>query len=85
MRVKDELRRSVVFFGKQSMEGITYGGTGFLVSYTDGDLLCPYLVTARHVAKHLMGEFVIRSNYKSEAIASEETAGTLPVGKVNWT
>src|SRR5258708_29794548 len=83
LRVKDDLRRSVVFFGKPSMEGITYGGTGFLASYTEGDLICPYLITARHVAEELKSDFVISSNVKN-ATKSEPATEPLHAESIKW-
>jgi hypothetical protein len=83
VRITQDLRRSVVFFGKPSIEGITYGGTGFLVVYMDGDLPCPYLVTARHVAEELKSDFVIRSNLK-EAVGSDDDSETVHTESVRW-
>src|SRR5947207_15939393 len=81
VRVTEDLRRSVVFFGKPSMEGITYGGTGFLAVYMEDDLPCPYLITARHVAEELKSDFVIRSNLKE---ATEDETETINVASIRW-
>jgi hypothetical protein len=64
VRIGDNARRCVVFFGISAPEDkIEYGGTGFLVDWVEGDLHWPYLVTARHVAALNHHEsFFIRAN-----------------------
>jgi hypothetical protein len=72
VRVSEDARRCVVFFGisvpegDSAPDGIEYGGTGFFVQYRDEEfgLQWPYLVTARHVAEALSKyeEFFIRAN-----------------------
>jgi hypothetical protein len=68
MRVNDDARKSVVFFGVPSPEGIEYGGTGFMLCDFEDDILIPYIVTAGHVAQALEKfrdtGFYIRANRK---------------------
>lgn len=68
MRVNDEARKSVVFFGVPTPEGIEYGGTGFMLADFEEGILIPYIVTARHVAEHLKQfsdtGFYLRANRK---------------------
>jgi len=74
MRISEDARRSVVFFGIEGPEGIEYGGTGFLIQWIEGDLRWPYLVTARHVAEGLSKHetFFIRANLlNGDAISVE--------------
>jgi hypothetical protein len=61
MRLGEDAKRSVVFFGKTDpMTGeIVYGGTGFLVGYEGQGARLPYLVTCR-IADKLQKDFVIR-------------------------
>lgn len=64
MRIKDDLRRCVVFLGFEikAERGIECVGTGFQIAY-DG---FPYLVTAGHIAESLNGvPFVIRVNERA--------------------
>jgi Trypsin-like peptidase domain len=68
VRISDDLRKCVVFFGVQvAAGGIKYGGTGFLVHtrISNSRSVVPYLVTARHVANRLDVDFVIRANLKA--------------------
>jgi hypothetical protein len=79
MRIGDQIRESVVFFGysdKKQKSGIRCVGTGFLLEY-DG---VQYLVTAKHLS-HSLGRdpFLIRVNRK------DGTAENLPVDDVDWT
>lgn len=56
MRIGDDARKCVVFFGvPDGGGGIAYGGTGFLVAFPTEDFADPfaYIVTARHVATAL--------------------------------
>src|SRR5579863_3791251 len=73
MRVSDDLRKTVVFFGIEGPEdegGITCVGSGFLVEYEDEG----YLVTARHLARGLGNDpFLLRINKK------DGTAQNIPV------
>jgi hypothetical protein len=80
MRLGHDARRAVVFFGvKNSEGGITYGGTGFLVAVPfSRDYAVHYLVTCRHVAKHLDVDFVIRGNDR------DGSAFALDVDQLQW-
>lgn len=83
MRIGEDARRSVVFFGVPTeRKPIEYGGTGFLVSFPDGDFAFTYLATARHVAKELEKYedtgFVLRVN----AMAGESFP--LPATQIPW-
>ena len=63
MKISGDAKGCVVFFGKTTLRApIEYGGTGFLVSITDGELGFGYLVTCRHVARDLDLDFFIRMN-----------------------
>jgi hypothetical protein len=53
MRVNDDARKSVVFFGVPTPDGVQYGGTGFMLCDFEGDILIPFIVTAGHVAREL--------------------------------
>ncbi len=73
MRVPEEIRKCVVYLGKPSttpdgQESMAPEGTGFFVaipSEMHSGINYIYLVTAKHVAKELMGErFIIRANVK---------------------
>lgn len=68
VRVNDDARKSVVFFGVPTPEGVQYGGTGFMLCDFEEGILIPYIVTARHVAKELDKYrdtgFYIRANRK---------------------
>jgi hypothetical protein len=80
LRIKPEATKCVVFFGKELPDGnVEYRGTGFLITYNDGDLACPYLVTCRHVARHLEGPFTIRLNLKDGAGSHPEK-----IGQAGW-
>lgn len=78
VRINSDARRCVVFFGKSSPPSgeIAYGGTGFLLCERGPNI--PYLITARHVAKQLEEDFVIRVNKLGGGSA------TLDVPKVDW-
>lgn len=82
MRVFDDARQCVVFFGVPSADGITYGGTGFLVADLEDGEPVPFLVTAAHVAKALANYedsgFFIRVNTK------DGKARELPATKARW-
>lgn len=65
LRIRDDLRKSVVFIGRAEYDDpenhFEPDGTGLLLGY-DG---CPYLVTAAHIAKELEdGRFYLRVNTK---------------------
>jgi hypothetical protein len=71
MRVNDEARKSVVFFGVPSAgkpEEIEYRGTGFMLCDFEDGILIPYIVTAGHVAQKLEKfrdtGFYLRANRK---------------------
>jgi hypothetical protein len=86
MAVSDDVRKSVVFLAKavppkdgNPTNEIEYGGTGFLVSYQDGDgIWSRYLVTCRHVAEQLDVDFYMRLNTVGGSV---ELA---PVEQANW-
>ena len=77
MRLGDDARRSVVFFGTRNPghDGapVLFRGTGFIIGHKEENITFIYLVTAAHVAKALSvsGEFVTRVNMK-EGSAYEE-------------
>jgi hypothetical protein len=83
LRIQEDARKSVVFFGKKTVGGIEYRGTGFLAYFVDGDVWCPYLVTCRHVAAHLRGEFFLRLNLKD---VTGDAPGSIehPVESADW-
>ena len=85
VRIGDDARRCVVFFGKADpMSGeIVYGGTGFLVGYDADGARLPYLVTCRHVAKHLKSDFVIRINTTSVNL-THDRSHVLKVTAAQW-
>src|SRR5260370_39693629 len=79
MRIGNQIRESVVFFGypdKTQKSGIRCIGTGFLLEYEG----VQYLVTAKHLS-HSLGRdpFLIRVNKK------DGTAENLPADDVDWT
>ena len=81
MRINDDARKSVVFFGVPDPDkGIAYGGTGFMLCDFEDGIFIPFIVTARHVAKALEDYsdtgFFIRVNTKDgkSAICSVEKA-----------
>jgi hypothetical protein len=63
VRIVEDARKCIVFFGKASFPDgeIKFGGTGFLLCDRERENV-PYLITARHVAKLLEDDFVIRVN-----------------------
>jgi hypothetical protein len=67
VRISEDLRKCVVFFGRPTLKGVGYGGTGFLVQtrLANSGNVVPYLVTAKHVAQRLNVDFVIRANLKT--------------------
>jgi hypothetical protein len=79
MRLDDDLRKTVVFFGIEDSTpakgGINCVGTGFLLGYDT----CGYLVTAKHLA-HGLGDnpFLLRVNTKDGRSAN------LPADQVRW-
>jgi hypothetical protein len=64
MRLGDDARKCVVFFGCPDISGdIKYRGTGFLTVYLDADgRHTRYLVTAKHVASKFTQGDLIRMN-----------------------
>jgi hypothetical protein len=85
VRISDDIRRAVVFFGVPTERSpIEYGGTGFLAAFKAGTPFpFTYLITARHVATALQQHedtgFHIRANIKDgESVAVPIT------DKVNW-
>lgn len=80
MRIGQDARRSVVFFGITQERGIEYGGTGFLLADKQDGVVLPFLITCRHVAVPLsrFEEFFIRFNKK------DGTAEDVPVIKAGW-
>jgi hypothetical protein len=85
MRVGEDARRCVVFFGVPSEKSpIEYGGTGFLASYDDAEskVRSFLIVTCRHVARALEDYadtgFWIRVNTKDGG------SELLPISKIDW-
>jgi hypothetical protein len=80
VRLTEDARKCVVFFGVPSPpDGKTpYGGTGCLISVDEGGFPFGYVVTNRHVAKRLEGDFKIRVNLKSGGVDE------LLVERVRW-
>ncbi len=79
VRVGQDIRKTVVFFGFKDASpgagGILCVGTGFLLSYDSAS----YLVTARHLADDLKDEpFLIRLNKK------DGTSDNVPADNVKW-
>lgn len=78
VRVTDDVRKSVVFFGYADTSrpsGIVCIGTGFLLIYKGG----PYLVTAKHLSHQLGADpFLLRVNRK------DGTAENLHADGVQW-
>jgi hypothetical protein len=81
VRVGEDAKRSVIFFGVEEDTAIKYGGTGFLLADTEKGVPVPFLVTCRHVAKLLekFDEFYIRIN------ARDGDAATVPSRLIEWT
>lgn len=85
MRISEDARRCVVFFGVPTdRAAFQYGGTGFLASYDDPEarVRSHNLITCRHVAQALEQYsdtgFCIRLNTQDGA--SQE----IPVTKIEW-
>jgi hypothetical protein len=78
VRISEDARRCVVFFGVTTPKGIEYGGTGFLASYEEDGFVAHYLVTCRHVAAHLNIDFFVRANKK------DGPAEDVPIESVRW-
>jgi hypothetical protein len=82
MRVSDDARKSVVFFGidGEGVDVVDYGGTGFLCADMGEGIAIPLLVTCRHVAQLLSGheQFYVRANTRGGE------SYTLPVSKMDW-
>jgi hypothetical protein len=70
--ISKDARKCVVFFGlpappkggvaSTASSEVDYAGTGFLASYDEEGERYGYLVTCRHVARHLEDGFFIRAN-----------------------
>ena len=86
VRLSEDARKCVVFFGVSSPDGedgIQYGGTGTLIGLideTDGHFGFAYLVTNRHIAERLSNDtgFYIRANRK------DGTAFPIPIESLDW-
>jgi hypothetical protein len=79
MRIRDDLRKCVVFFGHADETpgkgGINCIGTGFLVAYEEAG----YLVTAKHLADQLGDDpFLLRLNTK------DGKSQNLPADGATW-
>jgi hypothetical protein len=79
VRINDDLRKTVVFFGYEDTSpgkgGINCVGTGFLLAYDN----IPFLVTARHLAHDLGNDpFLLRLNKK------DGTSENLLADDVHW-
>jgi hypothetical protein len=67
MRVPPDILKCVVFIGRTVGGVPRFEGTGFLVgldSRADSRVMFPYLVTAKHVASVVEGDFWVRMNKK---------------------
>jgi hypothetical protein len=73
MRVGNDARKMVVFFGIATEKGIEYAGTGFLIADKEDGISMPFLVTCRHVAEPLgrIDEFFIRVNHPDGVSSAE--------------
>jgi hypothetical protein len=78
VRISEDGRKCVVFFGSLEGDRFVYRGTGFLASLAIGDTLLNYLVTCRHVAEKLDAGFHIRANTRDGAADTEE------VHNIDW-
>jgi hypothetical protein len=82
VRINDDARQAVVFFGVPGPDGIEYGGTGFMLCDHEEGILIPFLVTARHVAEALIDHhdtgFFIRVNTK------DGKSHEIPVESADW-
>jgi hypothetical protein len=83
VRINDDARKAVIFFGVPHPEkDVEYGGTGFMLADFQDGVLIPYLVTARHVAKALENYsdtgFFIRVNTK------DGKSKVLPSSELDW-
>ncbi len=66
MRLGEDARKCVVFFGTTSPSGeVVYRGTGFLVSWRHDPFTSHFMVTCRHVATNLDAGFFLRLNNKN--------------------
>lgn len=79
VRLNEDLRKTVVFFGFEDSTpgkgGIACVGTGFLLKYDNGG----YLVTAKHLAHNLGDDpFLVRLNKK------DGTSENIPADSVRW-
>jgi hypothetical protein len=78
VRITDDGRRCVVFFGELADNKFVYRGTGFLVASPDGDRPFAYLVTCRHVATNLDAGFHLRANTR------DGNSDTQAVHDIDW-
>jgi hypothetical protein len=80
VRLNEDARRCVVFFGVAGENGIEYGGTGFLATDQEEGLNIAFLITCRHVAELLSrhDEFFMRLNLKGG------DAEDLPLQNIQW-
>lgn len=80
VRIGENARKCVVFFGVETEKGIEYGGTGFLVLDQERGVSIPFLVTCRHVAAHLskFEQFFLRINTKDGG------SKDLPIEGADW-
>jgi hypothetical protein len=83
VRINDDARKAVVFFGvPDPKKGIAYGGTGFMLCDFEDGIQIPFIVTARHVAKELENYadtgFFIRVN------TTDGKSMICPVEKADW-
>jgi hypothetical protein len=81
MRIDDDLKKTVLFFGLEDNTpgkgGINCVGTGFLLGYDGGN--GAYLVTAKHLAHGLGGNpFLVRVNTKDGG------SENIPVDNIRW-
>jgi hypothetical protein len=84
VRISQDMRKCVVFFGVPGEHGIEYGGTGFLVVFKGGtDFLFSYIITAKHVAVALQQYedigFYVRAN-----TTDGQSTPLAVIQKINW-
>lgn len=78
VRISDDVRKTVVFFGIRCKNEIKYGGTGFLCHVRIEDMLIHFIVTARHVAEKLDIDFLIRANLRNGG------ADEIEIERLDW-
>jgi hypothetical protein len=84
VRVSDDLRKTVVFFGVPTENGTEYGGTGFLLCDHEDGFNFPFLITARHVAKQLE-HYNNNSGFSIRVNRTNGEAFDIPVEYAEWT